>query len=28
VKVYLFRARLKVKKRANGQFVLASWNLH
>ena len=24
VKVYLFRARLKVKKRANGQFVLAS----
>lgn len=27
VKVYLFRARLKVKKRSNGQFVLASWNL-
>ena len=24
VKVYLFRARLKVKKRSNGQFVLAS----
>lgn len=27
VKVYLFRARLKVKKRVKGQFVLASWNL-
>lgn len=26
VKVYLFRARLKVKKRIKGQFVLASWN--
>jgi hypothetical protein len=25
VKVYLFRARLKVKKRIKGQFVLASW---
>jgi hypothetical protein len=24
--VYLFRARLKVKKRIKGQFVLASWN--
>lgn len=28
VKVYLFRARLKVKKRIKGQFVLASWNQH
>jgi hypothetical protein len=28
VKVYLFRARLKVKKRVKGQFVLASWNRH
>ena len=28
VKVYLFRARLKVKKRVKGQFVLASWYRH
>jgi hypothetical protein len=25
VKVYLFRARVKIKKQVNEQFILASW---